>query len=221
MSYETLLYDTDGAIATITLNRPDRLNTIVPPMPDELEAAIDARGGRWRREGDRAARSRSRLLRGIRSRRRLPPLGRGPDDRREVGPGQGLRDGDLADVRARPQVHEHLALAKAGDRAGPRLVRRGWQRHGALRRSRDRLRGCSDRHALLADVGVLPHRHVDLPARPDTREGVRADRQAAVGPRGGRGRPDQRGGAVRRGWSRRSAPPPSASRACRSRSWPR
>ncbi len=40
MSYETLLYDTDGAIATITLNRPDRLNTIVPPMPDEFEDAI-------------------------------------------------------------------------------------------------------------------------------------------------------------------------------------
>jgi enoyl-CoA hydratase len=44
MGYETLLYDTDGAIARITLNRPDRLNTIVPPMPDELEAAIDAAG---------------------------------------------------------------------------------------------------------------------------------------------------------------------------------
>jgi enoyl-CoA hydratase len=42
MSYETLLYDTAGPIATITLNRPGRLNTIVPPMPDELEAAIDA-----------------------------------------------------------------------------------------------------------------------------------------------------------------------------------
>jgi enoyl-CoA hydratase len=41
MSYETLLYDTDGAIATITLNRPDRLNTIVPPMPDEIEAAVN------------------------------------------------------------------------------------------------------------------------------------------------------------------------------------
>src|SRR5688500_365106 len=40
MSYETLLYDADGAIGTITLNRPDRLNTIVPPMPDELEAAV-------------------------------------------------------------------------------------------------------------------------------------------------------------------------------------
>ena len=40
MSYETLLYETDGPIATITLNRPDRLNTIVPPMPDEFERAI-------------------------------------------------------------------------------------------------------------------------------------------------------------------------------------
>lgn len=42
MSYETLLYDTSEAIATITLNRPERLNTIVPPMPDELEAAVHA-----------------------------------------------------------------------------------------------------------------------------------------------------------------------------------
>jgi enoyl-CoA hydratase len=40
MSFETLLYDTDGPIATITLNRPERLNTIVPPMPDEFEAAV-------------------------------------------------------------------------------------------------------------------------------------------------------------------------------------
>jgi len=40
--YETILYSTDGAIATITLNRPDDLNTIVPPMPDEVEAAVNA-----------------------------------------------------------------------------------------------------------------------------------------------------------------------------------
>ena len=39
-SFETLIYATDGAMATVTLNRPDRLNTIVPPMPDELEAAV-------------------------------------------------------------------------------------------------------------------------------------------------------------------------------------
>jgi enoyl-CoA hydratase len=42
MSYETLIYAVDGPIATITLNRPDTLNTIVPPMPDELEAAVNA-----------------------------------------------------------------------------------------------------------------------------------------------------------------------------------
>lgn len=41
MSYETLLYATDGPVATITLNRPDSLNTIVPPMPDEIEAAVN------------------------------------------------------------------------------------------------------------------------------------------------------------------------------------
>ncbi len=38
--FETLLYKTDGPVATITLNRPDHLNTIVPPMPDEIEKAI-------------------------------------------------------------------------------------------------------------------------------------------------------------------------------------
>jgi enoyl-CoA hydratase len=40
MPYETLLYDAAEAVATITLNRPERLNTIVPPMPEELEAAV-------------------------------------------------------------------------------------------------------------------------------------------------------------------------------------
>ncbi|MCQ4125242.1 crotonase/enoyl-CoA hydratase family protein [Rhodococcus erythropolis] len=38
--FDTLLYSTDGPIATITLNRPEALNTIVPPMPDEIEAAV-------------------------------------------------------------------------------------------------------------------------------------------------------------------------------------
>ena len=46
--YETILYGVAGPVATITLNRPERLNTIVPPMPDEVEAAV----GR----GDRATR---------------------------------------------------------------------------------------------------------------------------------------------------------------------
>jgi enoyl-CoA hydratase len=41
MTYQTLTYAVDGAIATITLNRPEQLNTIVPPMPDEIEAAVN------------------------------------------------------------------------------------------------------------------------------------------------------------------------------------
>jgi enoyl-CoA hydratase len=40
--YQTLLYAADGAIATITLNRPEALNTIIPPMPDEVEHAVNA-----------------------------------------------------------------------------------------------------------------------------------------------------------------------------------
>ena len=39
-SFETLLYKTEPHVATITLNRPEQLNTIVPPMPDEIEQAI-------------------------------------------------------------------------------------------------------------------------------------------------------------------------------------
>lgn len=39
-SFETILYQANPPVATVTLNRPEHLNTIVPPMPDEFEAAI-------------------------------------------------------------------------------------------------------------------------------------------------------------------------------------
>lgn len=39
-TYETILYATEGPRATVTLNRPEALNTIVPPMPDEVEDAV-------------------------------------------------------------------------------------------------------------------------------------------------------------------------------------
>ena len=40
MEFETLLYSAEEGVATITLNRPDSLNTIVPPMPNEIEASV-------------------------------------------------------------------------------------------------------------------------------------------------------------------------------------
>jgi enoyl-CoA hydratase/carnithine racemase len=42
MGYETILYDVQGPVATITLNRPDALNAINPQMTGELHAALDA-----------------------------------------------------------------------------------------------------------------------------------------------------------------------------------
>jgi enoyl-CoA hydratase len=40
MPHETVLYEKEGRIATVTLNRPEKYNTIRPPMPEELEKAI-------------------------------------------------------------------------------------------------------------------------------------------------------------------------------------
>ena len=39
-TYETIDYAVQDATAVITLDRPDDLNTIVPPMLDELEDAV-------------------------------------------------------------------------------------------------------------------------------------------------------------------------------------
>jgi methylglutaconyl-CoA hydratase len=41
MSYKTLQFETAGEIGTITLNRPDKRNSISPEMIDDLLAALD------------------------------------------------------------------------------------------------------------------------------------------------------------------------------------
>jgi enoyl-CoA hydratase len=42
--YQYLLYATDGRIARITLNRPQRFNAIARGMPGEIEAAVERAG---------------------------------------------------------------------------------------------------------------------------------------------------------------------------------
>ena len=99
MSYQTLLYSVEDAIATITLNRPEALNTIVPPMPDEIEAAVNA--------AVRDERIKVIILRGA---GRSPLV---PDDALE---GRVIRAVDEIQVRRihRAQQHAHAHLAGPG-----------------------------------------------------------------------------------------------------------
>jgi enoyl-CoA hydratase len=40
VAFQTISYAVADGVATITLNRPEQLNTIVPPMPDELAESV-------------------------------------------------------------------------------------------------------------------------------------------------------------------------------------
>jgi enoyl-CoA hydratase len=51
----TVLYEAEAGVATLTLNRPDRLNTIVPDLIDDLKRGL---GRAWEDDDVRAIRLR-------------------------------------------------------------------------------------------------------------------------------------------------------------------
>lgn len=44
MNYEQILYSVDGPVATVTLNRPERMNALTKVLEAELRAAVEAAG---------------------------------------------------------------------------------------------------------------------------------------------------------------------------------
>ncbi|SVC53143.1 uncharacterized protein METZ01_LOCUS305997, partial [marine metagenome] len=41
MLFDTIIYETEGPLATVTLNRPDKLNAINAAMVADLDTALD------------------------------------------------------------------------------------------------------------------------------------------------------------------------------------
>ena len=196
-TFETLLYKTDPPVATITLNRPEHLNTIVPPMPDEIETAIGL--------AERDPAIKVIVLRGAgRSFSGGYDFGGGfthwgdamkTDGRWDPGKDFAMTSG----ARNQPdsEVHGDLAGLQTRDRPGPRLVRRRRKRLRAVRGHRHRQRRRRHRHAVRPDVGRLPDRHVVVPAEFGEGEMALADRRAADRKGSRRSRTHQRVGALR------------------------
>ena len=185
-SYETLLYATDGAVATITLNRPEHLNTIVPPMPDEVEDSVA-----------RATRDDDVKVIVVRGAGRAFCAGYDFSGGFEYWKDFVETDGrwdpgkDFVGATA-PQLAPTQKFMSVWRCPKPVIAQvHGWcvgggQRFRPVRGSGHRQRGRGDRDALQPDVGRLPVRDVDLSARARQGQGARVDGPAAHRPSSGR-----------------------------------
>ena len=141
-TYEHILFEQDGAVAYVTMNRPKKRNALSLEHMRELISLFKEIGERQGRLGGHPARRGSRLLRGPR------PLGDGRKGSRILPP----------PLRRLLRTHgDYSGDPTACDRAGPR--RRHRRRLPARRhlRPRGRLRGSTVRHARCQDRAVLLH----------------------------------------------------------------
>ena len=191
-----MLYDTDGPVATMTLNRPERLNTIVPPMPDEFEAAV--------RDATLDPGVKVIVLRGA---------GRSFCAGYDFGGGFHHWDDSLTtDGRWDPGKDFALAASPYGPTQQFMSIWRTpkpviAQVHGWCVGGGSDMALCADLIIASEDAQIgTPYSRIWgcylsgmwlYRLGPDQGQGARAHRQAAVGPRGRRHRVDQRGGAVR------------------------
>jgi len=177
MSYETVLYKKSGRIATVTLNRPEKFNTIRPPMPEELEKAIA--------EANADDEVRVIILQGA---GKSFCAGFDFSGNLEHFKGWGLQDSaapwdpgrDMMTVTSPftgSEIHEHLAKPQACDCSRARLVCGRRLGHGSPVRCHNRHRGRPDWDSLLQGLGMLFDWVMDIPAWFDQGEAAGAHRR--------------------------------------------
>jgi enoyl-CoA hydratase len=178
-NFETILYTQDGRVATITLNRPEQLNTIVPPMPDEVEAAVNI--------ATRAHDVSVIVLRGAgRAFCAGYNFGSGFHQWDKLITTDGAWDPGKDFVTATaPQVAPTQKFHSVWRTPKPVIAQvHGWCVGGGsdFALSADLVIASDDAvigTPVQPDVGLLSVRDVALPSRPDQSEGVRVDRQGA------------------------------------------
>ena len=232
---ETLIYEVDGPVARITLNRPERGNGITPRMPAEIAACVEranldpevhaialAGNGTGFCGGYDLVASAEGDMSGLEGVEAPPGLADRPgDDRRQPHAGVELGPGHRFPVHVaqRARLHEPLPLREAGALQGPRLLRRRRHRHGALLGPAGDRRRRQDRLPAGPRLGLADDGAVGGADRRDAGQAAAADRRLA----------DRRAGRASGAWRPRRRRPRSSTRAsrtcsagsrrCRSTSW--